>query len=75
MKWLFGNSNTARHAQSKQPATVDSIRNKLASYQAKEGIDLTVMGAYSHHRIRDVLLGSFTAKMLSKTQKPLLLLR
>ncbi|HAG93834.1 MAG: hypothetical protein CMK83_02835 [Pseudomonadales bacterium] len=37
MKWLFGNSNTARHAQSKQPATVDSIRNKLASYQAKEG--------------------------------------
>ena len=51
------------------------IDEALISYQAKEGIDLTVMGAYSHHRIRDVLLGSFTAKMLSKTQKPLLLLR
>lgn len=51
------------------------IDEALIAFQAAENIDLTVMGAYSHHRIRDVLLGSFTAKMLAKTQKPLLLLR
>ncbi len=51
------------------------IDEALIAYQAAQNIDLTVMGAYSHHRIRDVLLGSFTAKMLAKTQKPLLLLR
>jgi len=51
------------------------IDETLRQYQAEQDIDLTVMGAYSHHRIRDVLLGSFTAKMLAKTRRPLLLLR
>lgn len=49
--------------------------DSLAAYQAEENIDLTVMGAFSHTRVRDFLLGSFTAKMLQKTQRPLLLLR
>ncbi len=47
----------------------------LCEYQASHNIDLTVMGAFSHARIHDLLLGSFTAKMLLNTQKPLLLLR
>ena len=47
----------------------------LCAYQAKHDIELTVMGAYSHHPLRDMLLGSFTAKMLSKSRRPLLLLR
>ncbi|MDI1230522.1 MAG: universal stress protein [Methylobacter sp.] len=47
----------------------------LCEYQDKHAIDLTVMGAFSHARIHDLLLGSFTAKMLMHTQKPLLLLR
>ena len=47
----------------------------LAAYQLSENIDVTLMGAFSHTRIRGLLLGSFTAKMLSKTNKPLLLLR
>ena len=47
----------------------------LAKYQIENGIDLTVMGAFSHNRFRDFLLGSFTQKMLSNTNKPLLLLR
>ena len=47
----------------------------LPGYQAEHNIDLTVMGAFSHNRVRDFLLGSFTATMLRKTQKPLLLLR
>lgn len=47
----------------------------LCDYQAEHDIDLTVMGAFSHTRIHDLLLGSFTAKMLTQSRKPLLLLR
>lgn len=51
------------------------IETVLTNYQAQENIDLMVMGAFSHNRIRDFLLGSFTANMLASTQRPLLLLR
>lgn len=47
----------------------------LAQYQLDHQIDLMVMGAFSHNRLRGFLLGSFTEKMLSKTNRPLLLLR
>ncbi len=47
----------------------------LCQYQQQEHIDLTVMGAFSHTRIRDLLIGSFTVKMLLNTKQPLLLLR
>ncbi|GAB4362347.1 MAG: universal stress protein [Methylohalobius crimeensis] len=48
---------------------------ELCDYQAAHDIDLTVMGAFSHTRFRELLLGSFTAKMLLHMKKPLLLLR
>lgn len=51
------------------------IEKVLTEYQAEENIDLMVMGAFSHNRVRDFLLGSFTASMLANTQKPLMLLR
>ncbi len=51
------------------------IDEALATYQAEQNIDLTLMGAFSHNRVRNFLLGSFTAKMLERTQRPLLLLR
>ena len=47
----------------------------LCAYQTERAIDLTVMGAFRHTRIHDLLLGSFTVKMLSKSKGPLLLLR
>lgn len=57
-------------------ATLNGKTEKaLINYQAEHDIDLTVMGAFGHNRMRDFLLGSFTAKMLEKTNKPLLLLR
>lgn len=59
--------------------TCASLKGKpeveLCSYQEDKQIDWVVMGAFSHTRIHDFLLGSFTAKMLLNTQKPLLLLR
>jgi len=51
------------------------LEDTLTDYQASENIDLTVMGAFSHNRVRGFLLGSFTANMLKSTRKPLLLLR
>ena len=52
-----------------------NVEDALSDYQTKNNIDLMVMGAFSHNRFRDFLLGSFTAKMLAATKKPLLLLR
>lgn len=51
------------------------VEDVLIQYQFDNDIDLIVMGAFSHNRFRDFLLGSFTAKMLSVTNRPLLLLR
>lgn len=48
---------------------------ELCAYQEEHAIDLTIMGAFSHTRLREMLLGSFTVKMLLHTKKPLLLLR
>ncbi|NCD11195.1 MAG: universal stress protein [Epsilonproteobacteria bacterium] len=48
---------------------------ELLSYQKENTINLIAMGAFSHSRIRDVLFGSFTSKMILSTPKPLLLLR
>lgn len=47
----------------------------LCQYQQTHDIGLTVMGAFSHNRLRELVFGSFTAKMLLNTDKPLLLLR
>lgn len=51
------------------------VEEELYTYQATHSIDMTIMGAFSHTRLRDILLGSFTHKMLLKSNKPLLLLR
>lgn len=47
----------------------------LTRYQADHDIDLTLMGAFSHTRLREFVLGSLTAKMLLGANQPLLLLR
>jgi len=51
------------------------VDETLANYQLEKNIDLTLMGAFSHNRFRDFLLGSFTAKMLTATNRPILFLR
>lgn len=47
----------------------------LCRYQAEHDIDLTLMGAFSHTRLRELVLGSLTAKVLLGANQPLLLLR
>jgi nucleotide-binding universal stress UspA family protein len=59
--------------------TVCSLTGKaeieLSAYQEIYNIDLIIMGAFSHTRLREMLLGSFTEKMLTDSKKPILLLR
>ncbi|WP_019340553.1 universal stress protein [Stutzerimonas stutzeri] len=51
------------------------VEPTLHAYQAEHGIDLLVMGAYGHSRIRQFLVGSTTSNMIRTTTTPLLLLR
>lgn len=48
---------------------------ELLSYLSTHNISLTVMGAFGHHWLRKLLVGSFTSKMLALSEKPLLLVR
>lgn len=47
----------------------------LHAYQEDHQVDMLVMGAYGHSRIRQFLVGSTTTQMLRTTKTPLLLLR
>ncbi len=47
----------------------------LCDYQQQQEINLVVMGAFGHSRLHEMVLGSFTHKMLTNTKKSLLLLR
>jgi len=47
----------------------------LHRYQDEHNIDLLVMGAYGHSKIRRFLLGSTTTNMLKSAKKPLVILR
>lgn len=51
------------------------VKKNLLAYQAKQDIDLLVMGAYGHSRIRQWLLGSITNLMLQNSTQPMLILR
>ena len=51
------------------------VEPTLHGYQAEHGIDLLVMGAYGHSRIRQFFVGSTTTSMIRTTSTPLLLLR
>ncbi len=51
------------------------VEKSLLDYQAEHGIDLTVMGAFGHGRLRELLFGSLTNRMLVNSSVPLMLMR
>ncbi len=51
------------------------VQQTLQGYQKQHDIDLMVMGAYGHSRIRQFFVGSNTTKMVSASDISLLLLR
>lgn len=55
--------------------TGQSVGDALIHYGIENAIDLIVMGAYGHSRLKQFILGSHTSEILRKTQQPLLILR
>ncbi|WP_083260188.1 universal stress protein [Marinobacter sp. X15-166B] len=51
------------------------VETALHQYQAEHHIDLLIMGAYGHSRIRQFLVGSTTTNMLKTATTPLIILR
>lgn len=51
------------------------VAGALVEYQSNHAVDLTVMGAYGHSRIRQFFVGSQTTNLLQRSLTPLLLLR
>lgn len=49
--------------------------NVLTEYQRNNGMEMMVMGAYGHSRIRTFFVGSTTTAMIRAAQVPLLVLR
>lgn len=52
-----------------------SPETAIARHVEKQNIDLLVMGAYGHSRIRTMILGSTTTQLLRTCEIPMLLLR
>ncbi len=70
-KNLFAKANFEVQTASLEGDKIDEI----LKYQEENSIDIVAMGAYSHNRLKSVIFGSFTSKMLEKSKKPLLLFR
>ena len=51
------------------------VEEVLCAYRNEHAIDLIVMGAYGHSKIREFLVGSTTTKLIRQAKIPLLLLR
>jgi nucleotide-binding universal stress UspA family protein len=51
------------------------VEEALCAYRTEHAIDLIVMGAYGHSKIRELLIGSTTTKLIRQAKIPLLLLR
>ena len=49
------------------------VEDVIASTVESEGFDLLVMGAYSHSRIRNMIIGSTTSRMMNACKVPVLL--
>jgi len=74
LDWALATLRDAGH-QAEGAIRAGEVEATLRAYQAEQGIDLLVMGAYGHSRIRHLLVGSTTTSMLCRASAPVLLLR
>lgn len=74
LKWA---QRTLERAGFEAPGRIiaGEVEPVLNEYRMEHGIDLVVMGAYGHSKIRQFLVGSTTTSVLRQTTIPLLLLR
>ncbi|SEL04177.1 universal stress protein [Halomonas daqiaonensis] len=74
LDWALKTLRDAGH-EAEGAIRAGEVEPTLHAYQEEQGIDLLVMGAYGHSRIRHLLVGSTTTEMLRKATNPVLLLR
>ncbi|WIX32581.1 universal stress protein [Salinicola sp. JS01] len=74
LDWALATLREAGH-EAEGAIRAGEVEPTLHTYQEEQGIDLLVMGAYGHSRIRQLLVGSTTTEMLRKADIPVLLLR
>lgn len=72
--WALQTLREAGH-QAEGAIRAGEVDEVLQAYEQEKGIDLLVMGAYGHSRIRHLLIGSTTTAMLRGSQIPVLILR
>ena len=64
----------ARHGVTVQTATISgadiAVGDLILSYAADHGVDLIVMGAYGHTRLRELILGGATRHLLQSMTVP-----
>src|SRR5690554_3425259 len=74
LDWALGVLEQAGHA-AEGAIRAGEVEATLRAYKDEQDIDLVVMGAYGHSRIRHLLVGSTTTSMLRRAGVPVLLLR
>ncbi len=74
LDWALDNLREAGH-QAQGAIRAGDVDEALQAYEQAHGIDLLVMGAYGHSRIRHLLVGSTTTAMLRASHIPVLILR
>ena len=74
LQWAADKLSSSGHQV--QTAVLDGdVEPALHAYQQANSLDLVVMGAYGHSRIREFFVGSTTNKMIREASVPHLLLR
>ncbi|TLF51775.1 universal stress protein [Halomonas urmiana] len=74
LEWALSTLREAGH-EAEGAIRAGDVEETLRGYQQEHSIDLLVMGAYGHSRVRHLLVGSTTTTMLRRTSLPVLLLR
>lgn len=74
LAWALSTLREAGH-QAEGAIRAGEVDEVLKSYEKEHSIDLLVMGAYGHSRIRHLLVGSTTTAMLRSSRIPVLILR
>ncbi|MGP9499928.1 universal stress protein [Halomonas sp. AOP43-D1-4] len=72
--WALGILREAGH-KAEGAIRNGNVDDALQTYEQEHAIDLLVMGAYGHSRIRHLLVGSTTTAMLRSSRIPVLILR
>ncbi|MFB9866524.1 universal stress protein [Vreelandella sulfidaeris] len=73
-EWALSTLREAGH-HAEGAIRAGEVDEALQAYEKEHTIDLLIMGAYGHSRIRHLLVGSTTTTMLRNSELPVLILR